>query len=121
MNLDNFLKNIYKAYTEELDSRNDDDYVVNSAQLQKLNKAYAFFKEVADECGGIIEMEQITPKEKHCGLTVYCKVFYFYLEKLSEFTEILNDSSGVSIDVEGDDVCISLTIPNVFIEKTCED
>lgn len=98
-----------------LSLRKDDDYAVNQNQMDKLIHLYEFFIELADESCDEVEPMVLTPKEEHGGVTAYFLVFDVHGEKVKRFTALLSECSAVGMDVADGRVCISCTVPNVFV------
>lgn len=106
------------VYSQMMAERNDEDYVINRPQYDKFSELMRFFLEKADELGGEIVPAMVSPKEEHGGLTVKFTVFDVYGEQVEKFCNLLKACSAVSMDVTDDDkVCISCTVPNVFVKK----
>ena len=110
-----FIKEIYEIMLEEIESRNDEDYVVNPVQMAKLVQAYQFFAEIAKRDGGSVDPFDITPRMVHSGITAYFPLFYLTGKDLRELAEIVGDMSALTLEATIDgEVCISFNIPNVF-------
>lgn len=118
MDYENFLMEAFEEYQAEMDSRDNADYMVNRPQLQKLAGAYQFFVEYANDNGGKVDPVEFIPKNEHCGVTAYYTLFAPFGEELEKFKQVIQDASAISIDslVNGD-ICISINIPNVFMQK----
>lgn len=113
------FQEIWEMYEAELASRNNDDYVVNKAQFDKLIDAYEFFSSIAAESGGSVEDVKLEPKQITGGVTAYFTLFYLHgAKQLDKFAEIIKSMTAISIDAMLDGtVCISFTIPGVFEHK----
>lgn len=116
--LEEYLKQFWEIYEQELASRNSDDYEVNSEQLPKYIAAYDFFAKLAKKNGGMIEPIRLAPTEVSGGVTAYFNLFYLCDEEITQFAEIIKCAAALSIDslVDGR-VCVSFTIPKVFRHK----
>lgn len=113
------LKDAWELYQEAMRERNNDDYVVDACQMEKLMRAYEFFCRVAVNCGGTIEPLHLEPKEENGGVSVHLALLYLDGENLGRFQKIVGDMGAISIDATLDgNVCISFTIPGVFRHKS---
>lgn len=104
-------------YELVLSMRKDEDYAVNQPQMEKLVALVDFFTEVAAQSTGFVEPEISSPKELHGGVTATFIVFDVTGENVARFCDVLRHCSAVSIDATDDGVCISCTVPNVFIKR----
>ena len=119
MTEDELLKMAWKAYEEEMASRDTRDYEVNMVQFQKLIDAYSFFIKVASDCGGEVEPFRIEPTAVHGGLTAYFELLFLHGDEVEKLSQILSGVSAISIDTMVDGrVCISFTIPDVYKKKS---
>lgn len=106
------------VYSQMMAERNDEDYVINRPQYDKFNELVRFFLEKANELNGEIVPSVMSPKEEHGDVTVKFTMFDVCGDEVVKFCDLLSACSAVSIDIADDDkVCISCTVPNVFIEK----
>ena len=123
MNDEEFARKLGIFMNEMLDSRKNEDFVVNQPQLDKYLEAVSYFQHIAEnDPDTTIEPIKIIPKEQ-CGyLTVYCNIFYINGADIRAFSEVISYCSAFTVDPLIDDrVCISLTVPDVYIEKDQTD
>lgn len=119
MNEDKVMKQICDAYRAVVIEGNPADYEPNAAQFEKLRKVCNFFKEMAEsEEGASIELEDLIPTETTGGLNATFRVFDVWGDRMEKFREILQYVSAMSMDATTDGkVCISVTVPDVFVYK----
>ena len=116
-NPDEYIAELGRMYDKIMKERKDEDYVVNRPQMDKFVKVIRFFRSKTKELDGQIEEVRVVPKEEHSGLTATFIVFDLIGERqTAEFAEIVSYTSAVTIDAnDKGEVCISLTVPNVFV------
>lgn len=115
---EDYAKQVWELYEQEMNSRKDSDYEVNSGQMQKLIDAYGFFMELAAKNNGKVEPFRIAPKEVSGGITAYFTVFYLSGDDIERFCDIVRGFSAISIDsLKDGTVCLSFTVPKVFKRK----
>lgn len=113
-----YVKRLGQLYDHIMKFRKDEDYVVNQPQMDKLVDTINFFIDIARQYGGDVEPVQLTPKEEHGGVTANFIVFDIHGEEIKRFCSVVKEASALTIDATTDhQVCISLTIPNVFVPK----
>lgn len=112
------LSMIGGVYSQMMSERKDEDFVINRPQYDKFNELMRFFLQKANELDGEIVPTQISPKAEHGDLTVKFTMFDVCGSEVARFCDLLRSCSAVSIDVASDDkVCISCTVPHVFVRK----
>lgn len=113
-----YVRRLGVLYNKILSLRKDDDYVVNQEQMDKLVEVLDFFIKASKKSNGKVEYTKLTPREQHGGVTATFIVFDVYGDDVQEFSKVIGYTSAVSIDATTDgEVCISVTIPNVFVHK----
>ena len=121
MTNEEYVKRLGEMYNKIVALRTNDDYVVNHEQMEKLADVMGFFTDMSQKQNGEIEPIALSPKEEHGGVTAKFLVFDVYGEDLKRFCEVLQKTSAMSIDSEESGrVCISVTVPNVFVPKEIE-
>lgn len=110
-----FVARIGRLYDRILSLRRDEDYVVNQNQMEKLVNVIDFFLDAEKELTGEVRPVDLVPREEHGGVTAVFVVFDVFGDQVKRFCDVMRECSAISIDVEGDQVCISCTIPNVFV------
>ena len=115
-----YLESFGKLYEKVITLRNDADFQINEPQMVKFFEVYEFFSNAVKESGcAEIEPLSLVPREEHGGVTASFLVFDMYAENLEGFKRIVQHISALTIDVVDDDkVCISVTVPNVFVPKS---
>ena len=114
-NTDDQLKSFGKLYESIKNLRDNDEFMINQKQMEKLFEVTEFFNKIAGESGGKVEPLKLVPNEEHGGVTATFIVFDMYGERLEEFKKIVQHLSALTIDSTTDnEVCISITVPNVF-------
>jgi len=114
-----YLKSFGKLYEKVIALRNDDDFLINEPQMVKFFEVYEFFTKAAGETETAkVEPIKLIPREEHGGVTATFVVFDMYGEILEDFKKIVQHLSAMTIDaVNGEEICISVTVPNVFVPK----
>lgn len=111
-----FVARLGKLYHEILKLRKDSNYTLNQPQMEKLVKVLDFFMKAAGELDGVVDKVDLIPREEHGGVTATFVVFDIYGEKVKEFCEAMIGCSAITIDAtESGEVCISCTVPEVFV------
>lgn len=108
----------YGVYREEIAQRKNKDYVVNEEQMRKFKEAYDFFIGLVDRHHGVVESVDLIPKEEHGGMTCELPLMYLHGTEMQDLSKIISYMSAISIDANTDGVvCVSFTVPNVFVHK----
>lgn len=118
MTNEEYVRRLGILYNKVLSLRKDSDYIINQPQMEKLVALIEFFMDMANELEGKVEPVQLQPKEEHGGVTATFLVFDLYGEKVLRFCNVMKECSAITIDttIQGE-VCISCTIPDVFVHK----
>ena len=111
----NCIKNIVRLYESTLAIKKDEDYTVNQAQMAKFIELWNFFVNQTKKSSGSIEAIELSPKVEHGGITACFTVFDVYGKELRHFCELMSYASAVTIDATTDGICISVTVPEVFV------
>lgn len=112
-----FVRELGSLYEKVMELRKNEDYVVNQAQMDKFVEVLTFFTKATKKGHGKVESIDLKPKEEHGGLTATFVVFDVYgEEEVQKFSKVISYASAVTIDGTSDGICISLTIPNVFVK-----
>ncbi len=107
-----------RAYQNYLDGLNDEDFIINPLQMEKLAKSFKFFKKMAKEFGGKIEPLEISPKEQHGGFTIRIPQFTVRGNEIEEFCEVIKGLSALEFcPICDHPIEISTSISNVFVPK----
>lgn len=118
MTNEEYVRRLGILYNKVLSLRKDSDYIVNQPQMEKLVAVLEFFLDMADELEGKVEPVQLSPKEEHGGVTATFLVFDLYGDKIPRFCDVMRGCSAIGIDANTNgEVCISCTIPEVFVHK----
>lgn len=115
MNNEEYVKRITQLYDKILSMRKDDDYVVNQPQMDKLIEVLNFFLDAARKSNGKVEPVKLTPKEEHGGVTATFIVFDIISEDIQRYCDVMRYTSAITIDGTEDGICISVTVPEVFV------
>lgn len=111
-----YVRRLGIMYNNILSLRKDSDYVVNQPQMDKLVKVLDFFMDVAKELDGHVDPVKLTPREEHGGVTATFLVFDIIGENIPRFCEVMGYTSAISIDSIEEGICISCTVPDVFVK-----
>lgn len=117
MTNEEYLARLGKIYSKIMSIRKDSDYVVNQPQMDKLVDILTFFMDAAKDLDGNVDQVRLTPREEHGGVTATFLVFDVFGEKVTRFCSVLQHASAITIDSTDEGVCISVTVPNVFVHK----
>lgn len=113
-----YVRKLGIMYQRLLDLRSDDDYIISQPQLEKLMKIVEFFIDTANRLDGKVDPVTLAPREEHGGVTATFLVFDVCGDDVLKFCDVMRSCSAISIDsMEDGDICISCTVPNVFVHK----
>lgn len=113
-----FAKRLIEAQKQAMDGMTPEDFDINPDQLQKLNNLVEFFKKAAKDLGGKIVSVDLDPLDPPCGVTARFIVFDLFGEDIQRFCDVIRECSAISMDVmDTDEIEISCTIPNIFVQK----
>jgi len=114
-----FIARLGKEYLDMLAEANNADFVADNAQATKLRNVVAFLSRIAqlNDIDADIEV-QCEPKERHGYINAIFTVFDLSGEQVEEFASLIESATAFDVDSLNDGrVCLSITIPNVFVEK----
>ena len=60
-----YVKRLGQLYEKVLSLRDDDNYVINQPQMDKLIEVLNFFLDAAQKCNGKVEPVKLTPRAEH--------------------------------------------------------
>lgn len=114
-----YLRAFGKAYELLTSVRKDEDYRIDPTQAKRFGLIIDFFTRQAEKLGGEVKPVKLIPHEQHGELEAYFEVFSLNGEEnVQEFCKTMRHASAFGIDpLEDGRVCISLTVPNVFVHK----
>lgn len=113
-----FARRIMNALGKEMEGVSTQDFEVNPDQMKKLSNLVEFFKKAAKDLGGKIESVSLDPSNPPSGVTANFVVFDLFGEDVQRFCDVIRSCSAISMDVNtNDEICISCTVPDVFIRK----
>lgn len=110
-----YVKRLGQLYDKILSLREDDDYVINQPQMDKLIEVLNFFLDAAQKSNGEIEPVKLNPKAEHGGVTATFIVFDIYGDDIQRYCDVMRYTSAITIDSNDKGICISVTIPDVFV------
>ena len=116
-----FVTSIGVLYQDMISKRRDEDYKVNQPQMDKLMKIYDLFNELADGAHGEVDPMLLSPREECGGATAYFPLLLISGDEIKRFMEAISACSAFSMDVGRGKVCISCTVPNVFVPINKEE
>ena len=117
MTNEEYLAKLGKLYQKIMSIRKDSDFVVNQPQMDRLVNVLMFFLDRVKELDGNVEPIHLVPREEHGGVTAAFLVFDVYGDDVKRFCDVMQYASAITIDSTDDGICISVTIPNVFVHK----
>ncbi len=118
MSDEEYIRRFMSIYNEVMKTRDSRDFVPNPEQMRKFADLVRFFEEVAEEYGDLVDSVDLEPSAETGGVTAYFTVFDLKNDRVQRFCDVLRCCSAVGIDATADgDVCISCTVPHVFMHK----
>ena len=103
---------------EIMDSRSNEDYIVNQPQMDKFLEVLAFFIEGSKNNSCEIKSVSLEPKEENASLTAEYIVFDIWGKSHNRFQEVLKHTTAFSVDATlAHRVRVSLTVPEVFVRN----
>lgn len=115
MTNEEYVQRLGRLYNKIINLRKDDDYVINQPQMDKLIEVLNFFLDTAKECNGEVEPVKLIPRTEHGGVTATFVVFDIVGEVVQRFCDVMRYTSAITIDSTEDGICISVTVPEVFV------
>lgn len=112
-----FIKKFGQIYEAVMKLRTNDDYAINPIQMDRFLDLVQFFIRKSKEFGDKVDIEKTEPKQEYGGVTATFVVFGVNGDEVREFCKVLKYCSAISIDATDDGVCISCTVPNIFVRK----
>ena len=112
-----FAKQFQDEFDRQMASLNNDDFIVDPAQQEKLWAVVFQFSKLIKEIGGRIDCYELIPKMQHGGVTATFPIIGLSGKSVRDFCAALSEASAVSMDATDEGVCVSVTIPFVFIQK----
>ena len=112
-----YLARLGVLYIKIMSIRKDSDFVVNQTQMDKLVNVLTFFMDATKDLDGKVDPIKLTPREEHGGVTATFLVFDIFGENVQKFCDVMQFASAITIDSTDDGICISVTVPNVFVHK----
>ena len=117
MTNEEYVRRLGLLYNNVLSLRDDNDYVINQPQMDKLVEVLTFFLDEGKKQDGKVEPVKLIPREEHGGVTATFLVFDIYGDTVQRFCDVMRHTSAITIDGVEDGICISCTIPEVFVPK----
>ncbi len=119
MTNEEYVRHIGEIYNHVMSLRKDEDYVINQPQMDKLVDIVKFFMTMTEKLSGKLEPVKLTPREEHGDITATFLVFDLCGSDIERFCDVVRHASAITIDATADcRVCISITVPNVFVPVT---
>ena len=113
-----YVRRIGLLYDHILSLRKNSNFVVNQPQMDKLVHLLDFFIKMTKVMDGEVDPVDLQPAEEHGGVTARFWYFSIAGKDVETFASVIRHCSALSIDcLDTGEVCISCTIPNVFIPK----
>ena len=113
-----FFRVFGEVYDEYISSKKDEDYEINPPQWFKLLRVIKYFIDLSKANNGKVEPCTLMPRLEHGGVTAYFRVLDFKVRDIPTLCEMLTQVSSITIDATTDGyVCVSVSVPNVYIEK----
>lgn len=117
--MDDMIVYFARLYEQMLSQRRNEDYEINPEQMDRFLDLLHFFKSRVDpEYDDGIEPFHLEAKAEHGGFSADFCVFDLHGEEIQEFARLISCCSAISIDAMNDSqICISMTVPNIFVPK----
>lgn len=115
MSNEEYVRRLGSLYAEVLSLRKDSDYAVNQPQMDKLVEVLEFFLDAARRLNGNVEPVRLVPRQEHGGVTATFVVFDIIGDDILKFCDVMRHTSAITIDGTEDGICISVTVPEVFV------
>ena len=116
MENEEYLRRIGLYYKHIMSLRKDSSYVVNQGQMDKLVRIIDFFEDAAKELDGKVDQLELVPAQTSGDVTAFFPVFYIHSDMVERFCDVMRGCSAISIDpTDSEQICISCTVPRVFI------
>lgn len=108
-----------RLYEQELNRRRNEDYEVNPIQMDRFLTLLHFLQDkVNPEFDEGIEPFHLEAKEECGGFSADFCVFDLYGDEIPVFAEMLSWCSAISIDATTESqICISITVPDIFVRR----
>ena len=106
-------------WEQEMGRRQNEDYEVNPIQMDRFLDILSFFKQKVDpEFDDGIEPFLLEAKEECGGFSVRFCVFDLHGDEVPTFAKLISGCSAITVDAASDSqICISLTVPNLFVRR----
>lgn len=117
MKKNNDIAFITKALGEYIDTLDGTEFEINQAQYDKFYKVVGFLANIAEKCNGKLEPIKLQPFTISGGASATFDIFSLWREDIKGFQSMLDDITALDIDIQNDKVCISVCVPDVFVEK----
>lgn len=118
MTNEEFVAEFGNLYGKIMDLKKDSDYVVNRPQMDKMISVLDFFMSTAKKLNGRVKPVRLVPREEHGGVTASFIVFDIYGDDVKKFCDVMRHASAIGIDsMKNGEICIAVTIPNIFVRK----
>ena len=116
-----FMRQLGQNMEREYSLLDNEAYVVNLPQMEKYLDVLSFFEKMAVKLNGEVDPLELIPEEISADLIAYFPVFNVYLENLQSFLEVMQYCNIFCLDSLDDGrVCISVSVPDVFVRKTID-
>ena len=98
--------------------RSNDDYIVNKLQMTHYLNLLEIIQNQIDEFGGEFEVEPLQPKSTVGHITAYLNYVDLFASGVHKFCDEFKYCGALTIEPTSNNmICISLTMPNLFIKK----
>lgn len=115
-----YLRRAWRVFQEEVSRRNNNDYIINEEQMEKLFSTIQFANFMVNRWGnGAVRTSSLEPRFKNGDVIVKCITFPVDENEMPAFRTILSYCSGFNVEpVLDDKVELTFTIPDVFKLKS---
>ncbi|MBR3431359.1 MAG: hypothetical protein IKG87_14800 [Clostridia bacterium] len=117
--MDDYIGYFARLYELMISQRRNEDYEINPKQMDKFLDLLHFFRgKINPEYDEGIEPFHLEAREEHGGFNADFCVFDISGEEIPVFAQLISCCSAITIDARTDSqICISLTVPNIFVER----
>ena len=117
--MEDYIGYLARIYQQMISNRRNEDYEINPIQMEKFLGLLSFFQSRIDpEVDDGIEPFHLEAREEHGGFNADFCVFDLSGEEIPVFAQLISCCSAITIDARtGSQICISLTVSNIFIQR----
>ena len=114
-----FAKRFQGGLEKYLQETSDEDFTLNPPQALAFSTLVCRLKALAQKTDGTVEPIHLVPRLGYGDVTAYLPLLALQGEEVHKLCCALRCATAVTVDalIDGN-ICISITVPDVFIEKS---